>query len=152
MAREVPATRCWEDVAVGDELTPLTLPIPYTRAIQNVGAGRDWMRGHHEPAYAQRQGQATIFLNTTFHQALIDRVVTDWAGPRSFIQRRTLQMRSPLLAGDEASGSGKVIELRDAGPAGYALVVVEVALAHARGVTSTARVIVRLPRRGAGRA
>jgi hypothetical protein len=139
--------RYWDDVVVGQTLTPVTLDINYTRAIQNVAASRDWMRGHHDPDYARRQGQPTVFLNTTFHQALVDRLVTDWAGPHCFIQRRTLQMVDALLAGDVARAEGEVIEMVDCGDGEYGLIVANVHVAHARGTSSKARVMFRLPRR-----
>ena len=142
-------TRCWESVVVGDILPPVELDITYTRAIQNVAAGRDWMRGHHDPDYARHQGQATVFLNTTFHQALIDRAVTDWSGPHGFIRRRILQMIRPLLAGDKASVTGHIVQLLDDSGPQHGSIVAEVALASGTGLCSKARVVLRLPRRNA---
>lgn len=98
----------WEDVKEGEELPAVTLDVPYGRVIMNVAATRDFFAGHNNPFYAQSQGQKTIYVSTMFLQAFVDRVVTDWAGPRAFIRRRRLQIRGSVFAGDAITGTATV--------------------------------------------
>lgn len=100
------------EIAIGDPIGEIRLDVSYARVIRNVAAGRDFMRGHHEPAFAREQGVRTIYVNTFFHQALVDRLMTDWAGPTAFIARRKIMMRQPICAGDVAVASGRVVALR----------------------------------------
>ena len=137
----------WEDVAKGMSLPTVRLHVTHARAIQNVAAGRDYMRGHLEPAYARRQGQGDIFVNTTFHQAFVDRVVSDWAGPLMFIVRRRMQMADAIVAGDTIEGSGRVLQVRE-DDRGRGLVDVLVNVSTARGRCTQAKVTVHLHKRG----
>lgn len=137
----------WDDVHKGDVLPPIQLHITHARAIQNVGAGRDFMRGHMEAGYAQRQGIADVFVNTTFHQAFVDRVVTDWAGPLSFIVRRRMQMADAIVAGDTIVGEGRVMQVRE-DERGRALADVLVNVSNGRARCTQAKVTVQLRRRG----
>jgi acyl dehydratase len=98
----------WEDLQEGAVLPAITLLVDYRHAIMHVGAGRDYMPGHHNPEYARAQGLPTVFLNTLFHQSFVDRVMTEWAGPAAFIVRRKLNMIGSICADDEIVGAGKI--------------------------------------------
>jgi hypothetical protein len=98
----------WEEIREGDLLPRVDIEITFRRVIMTPAATWDYMPGHHEPDYAQRQGQKTIFLNAFFLQGFIDRVVTSWAGPQTFIAKRKMTMITSIYAGDTAYGVGKV--------------------------------------------
>lgn len=104
--------RYWEDVREGESLPPIVLEISYKRVIMNTATGRDYMRGHHDPEFARQQGVRTIYMNTFFHQAFVDRIMTDWAGPAAFIARRKIAMRASICAGDTVIGEGRVARRR----------------------------------------
>ncbi len=63
----------FDDVAVGDEITPVSIPVTYKRICMNAAATWDWFPGHHDPEYARSQGQQTIYLSTLFFHGFIDR-------------------------------------------------------------------------------
>lgn len=100
----------WEDVAEGYRFSVPLMHVSYRHLINHVGAGRDYMRGHHDPTYAHEQGQRDIYPNTLFHQSMVDRVMTDWAGPRSFIARRKIAMRGSIYPGDDLRGEAEVVK------------------------------------------
>jgi len=102
---------CWEDAKEGDAVTPVRLHISYSRVVMNAGTSRDYMRGHHDPEYARTQGVKTIYMNSLFHFAFVDRLMTDWAGPQSFIARRKIVMRGSICAGDTIIGQGRVLRV-----------------------------------------
>lgn len=98
----------WEDAQVGFELPPVHMDITLRKCVLHVAAGWDYMPGHHDAEYARSQGTRTVFLNTLFHQSFVDRVVTDWAGPRTFINRRKIAMKAAICAGDHIIGTARV--------------------------------------------
>lgn len=98
----------WNDVAVGVDLPVISVDVTYKMAILHVAGGWDYMPGHHEPEYARRQGVKNIFLNTLFHQSMVDRTITDWAGPLTFLLRRKIAMRGQIYPGDTIKGVAKV--------------------------------------------
>ena len=76
--------------------------------VLDAASTQDYFPGHHNPDYARHQGQKNIYLNTMAIEGFIDRVVTDWAGPHTFIRKRQMQMRASIYAGDVMSGEGRV--------------------------------------------
>ena len=101
-------SRVWGEVAEGDELPELEMPISYRRVIQDVAATRDFFPGHHDPAYAKKQQVKDIYLNTMFLQGLVDRYVSDWSGPEAFIRKRKIHMQMSIAAGDTVKINGRV--------------------------------------------
>ena len=135
----------WEDVEMGQDLPPIAMPITHTRVCQNAAATWDWFPGHHDPGYARRQGQETIYLSTLFFHGFVDRLVTDWAGPAAFIRRRRIRMVQSLYAGRTATARGRVTAVREEGAQG--LVDIEAGVESEDGLCVPAWVTVELPRR-----
>jgi len=53
----------------------------------NPGATGDYFPGHYDPDYARRQGQPTIYANSLHVFGMLDRAVSEWAGPHSLLLR-----------------------------------------------------------------
>jgi acyl dehydratase len=134
----------WQDVQAGSQLPEVTIEISYRRVVMNAAATWDWFPGHHDPFYAREQGQRTIYLSTLFFQGLVDRLVTDWAGPRAFIRRRKIEMRRSIYAGQVARASGRAARVYEDDGAG--LVDVEAEVGSDEGPCVLAAVTVELPR------
>ena len=105
----------FEDIAVGDTLTPVSIEISYKRICMNAASTWDWFPGHHDPDYARSQGQRTIYLSTLFFHGFIDRGLNEWAGPDALIRRRRISMIRSIYPGQTATLSGKVVAKRDDG-------------------------------------
>src|SRR6478735_2205824 len=45
----------WQDISVGDEVTPLEIPITTTMIVAGAVATRDFMPVHHDRDYAKQQ-------------------------------------------------------------------------------------------------
>jgi len=99
---------CWEDVEPGAALPEINLPITFHKVVMTPFSTWDFFPGHNEPDYARAQGQKSIYLNTLTLQGFADRVVTDWAGPATFIARRRMTMKASAYVGDVLSGGGAV--------------------------------------------
>lgn len=130
-------------IELGMAIPPLVEEITYRRVIMNPGATGDYFPGHYDPEYARRQGQPTIYANSLHLFGLLDRAVTDWAGPRSFLLRRNVRLHSSMYAGDTVTVSGVVTDKRIDGDAH----VVDLDLTmtnHEGGTICTAKLTVRL--------
>ena len=90
------------------EIPPVVDTITARRVIQNPGATGDYFPGHWDPDYARRQGQRAIYANSLHIFGLLDRAVTEWAGPRSFLMRRNVRLVSSMYAGDTVTVTGVV--------------------------------------------
>jgi acyl dehydratase len=105
--------RFYEDVQPGDELPRVEDLITYRRVIMNPATTWDYFPGHHDPSYARSQGQPTIYVNTMHFLGFIDRLIIEWAGPRSFLVRRKVSTQMSIYAGDTMVGSGRVLDTRE---------------------------------------
>jgi len=101
------------DVAGSSELPVVTMPVTLGRCVLNAAATRDFFPGHHDRDYARSQGARDVYLNTMFFQGLVDRVITDWAGPDTWVTFRRLSMVAPACVGDLLSTSGRVTAERE---------------------------------------
>jgi acyl dehydratase len=110
-AAELPQ-RYAEEVEVGAALPTVEDEITYRRVIMNPATTWDYFPGHHDPAYARAQGQPTIYVNTMHFLGFIDRMVSEWAGPRSFLVRRKVSTHLSIYAGDTMVGRGHVVARR----------------------------------------
>jgi acyl dehydratase len=98
----------WDDVADGESIPSVVDEITARRVVQNPGATGDYFPGHWDPDYARRQGQRAIYANSLHIFALLDRAITDWAGPASFLMRRNVRLMSSMYAGDIVTATGTV--------------------------------------------
>ena len=73
----------WRDINVGDEVTPLEIPVTATVIVAGAIASRDFMPVHHDPEFAKKQGSPNMFMNILTTNGLCTRVLTDWAGPEA---------------------------------------------------------------------
>lgn len=134
----------WDALKVGQVLPPLRFEISSRHAMMHVGANRDYMRDHYDLDYVRSRGHPQLYVNTLFHQSLVDRLVIDWSGPSAFLARRRLRMLGPLYVGDTVHGSGEVTNLRT--ECGALLIDVKVLLVTTRGPSAEAEVTLRMAR------
>jgi acyl dehydratase len=134
----------WDDVNEGDAIPRVTTEVSLKRVIMDAAATWDYFPGHHNVDYAREQGQKTIYINTMFFQGFIDRVVTDWAGPQTWIVRRKMTMQRSIYAGDTMFGEGKVTR-KWVDDDGRRLIDVDIAVGNDDGVACPASATILLP-------
>jgi hypothetical protein len=83
------------EVAVGDELPALTLPITRTLIVSGAIASRDYQDVHHDSVLARERGSKDIFMNILTTNGLVGRYVTDWSGPRSRLVDVNIRLGAP---------------------------------------------------------
>ena len=90
-----------DQVSVGDALSELTHDVTATTVVLGALASRDWRPMHHDYRFAtERNGTRDIFLNTPNQLAWIERVITDWTGPKGRLGRVSFRMQDPVFPGD----------------------------------------------------
>jgi acyl dehydratase len=108
----------WEDIQVGDEVTPLQLSISATRIVAGAIATRDFMPVHHDRAYANSQGAPDIFMNILSTNAYCSRFLTDWAGPETMVKRLSIRLGVPVFPQSTLTFAGTVTAVSRSGDEG----------------------------------
>ncbi|CNE58096.1 acyl dehydratase [Mycobacterium tuberculosis] len=130
----------FDDVAVGEELPELSIPLTRTLIVATAIASRDYQDVHHDPSLAVERGSKDVFMNILTTNGLVDRYVTSWAGPAAVVKAIKIRLGAPNYPGDTMVLTGTVTEKRDGGR-----VEVEVRGGNAIGPHVTGTVVVQLP-------
>lgn len=96
------------EAAEGDRLPDLALPLTRSMITAAALATQDYTPLHHDPDIARDQGSADIFLNILTSIGLVQRYVTDWAGPAARVHAIELRLGAPAYAGDTLTLTGAV--------------------------------------------
>ncbi|MGW2312716.1 MaoC family dehydratase [Actinomadura luteofluorescens] len=134
-------TRSYEDVAVGEELPELSVPLTRTMIVATALASRDYQDVHHDPSLAVERGSRDVFMNILTTNGLVDRYVTAWAGPAAVVKAIRIRLGAPNYPGDTMVLTGTVAAKDDPGRR------VEIAVrgVNAIGPHVTGTVMVELP-------
>jgi hypothetical protein len=131
------------DVAVGDALPPLVLPITRTLIVAGALASRDYQDVHHDGVLAQQRGSKDIFMNILTTNGLVGRFVTDWAGPGARLEQVNIRLGAPNYPDCTMTLTGEV-RMVDPDDSGGGVVTVAVRGANDLGDHVTGTVVVRL--------
>ncbi|WP_458859477.1 hotdog family protein, partial [Mycobacteroides abscessus] len=71
---------------VGEKLPELKLEGTPTFIVSTALATRDFQDVHHDRDLAQAKGSKDIFINILSDTGLVERFVTDWAGPAARVK------------------------------------------------------------------
>ncbi|MBC6448290.1 MaoC family dehydratase [Actinokineospora sp. HBU206404] len=126
-------------VAVGDTLPELVIEVTPTFVVSTAFATRDYQDVHHDRDAAVERGSKDIFLNILTDTGLVQRFVTDWAGPNALVRDIAIRLGVPCYAYETLTFTGHVSE-RDG-----KLVVVDVVGRNSIGDHVTGTVRVELP-------
>lgn len=108
----------YDTVTIGDELTPLPIPLDRSLIVAAAIASRDYQDVHHDPELAQAKGSKDIFMNILTTNGLIGRYVTDWAGPDAVIKSVAIRLGAPNYPGDTMTLTGTVTGKEDGADGG----------------------------------
>ena len=100
-------------IEVGTTLPPLTIDATPTFIVSTALATRDFQDVHHDRDLAQAKGSKDIFVNILTDTGLVERFVTDWAGPSSRIRSIKLTLGVPWYAYDSLTFTGDVTGVDD---------------------------------------
>lgn len=100
-------------VQVGTKLPELQLYGDPTFIVSTAIATRDYQDVHHDRDKAQAKGSKDIFVNILTDTGLVQRFITDWAGPTAVIRSIALRLGVPWYAYDTVTFRGGVTEISD---------------------------------------
>ncbi|GAB2716547.1 MaoC family dehydratase [Nocardia thraciensis] len=95
-------------VQAGSMLPELVVHADPTFVVSTALATRDFQDVHHDRDKAVERGSKDIFVNILTDTGLVQRFVTDWAGPGARVKSLELRLGVPLYAGDTLTLSGTV--------------------------------------------
>jgi hypothetical protein len=95
-------------VQVGTVLPKLTIHADPTFIVSTAIATRDYQDVHHDRDKAQAKGSKDIFVNILTDTGLVQRYLTDWAGPAARIRSIGLRLGVPWYAYDTTTFTGEV--------------------------------------------
>ncbi|GEM31712.1 MaoC family dehydratase [Nocardia neocaledoniensis] len=126
-------------LAVGTALPELVIHADPTFVISTALATRDFQDVHHDRDKAVERGSSDIFVNILTDTGLVQRFVTDWAGPTAVVKSIALRLGVPLYSGDTLTLSGTVTEVSGA------QVTIDVRGRDSLGEHITATAVISLP-------
>jgi hypothetical protein len=139
-----PTTLRFEDVAVGDTLPELDIPLTRTLIVSTAIASRDYQDVHHDSVLAVKRGSKDIFMNILSTNGLVGRYVTDWTGPGAVLTDVKIRLGAPNYPDDTMTLTGSVSakdEAVDAGGKGGVEVTLRGANSLGDHVTGTVRLL-----------
>lgn len=138
---ELPPTLAAGRVRVGDSLPEWHVHATPTFVISTAIATRDFQDVHHDRDAARARGSQDIFVNILTSTGLVQRYVTDWAGPEALVRGVAIRLGAPCYAYDTLRFFGQVTDRVT--EAGEERVLVEVVGRGGLGdhVTGTVRIV-----------
>ncbi len=100
-------------IDVGTKLPELSLYGDPTFIVSTAIATRDYQDVHHDRDKAQAKGSKDIFVNILTDTGLVQRYITDWAGPTAMIKSIGLRLGVPWYAYDTVTFKGEVTAVED---------------------------------------
>ena len=98
------------DYRIGDRLPELAIPIDRTTITAAAIASQDFEDVHHDPGKAADRGTPDIFMSINSTNGLVDRYITDWAGPEARIASVKLRLGVPMFPGDTLTFTGEIVD------------------------------------------
>jgi len=83
------------DISADATLPPWVLPVVPTQIVAGALATRDFQDVHHDRDLAVKKGSKDIFFNINTSVGLMERYVTDWAGPEAMITALRVRLGAP---------------------------------------------------------
>jgi len=116
-------------------LPELEIKVTPTVVVSTAIATRDFYPVHHDKELAIRSGGKDIFLNILATTGLVQRYVTDWAGPDALVRAVSIRLGVPCYANDTLTFSGMLADAE----AGEQLIMVTGRCSLGEHVTGTVR-------------
>jgi acyl dehydratase len=88
-------------------LPELVIDVTPTFVVASAIATRDFQDVHHDKDRAIERGAENIFVNILTTTGLVQRYVTDWAGPQALVRKVAIRLGVPCYAGDTLTFSGQ---------------------------------------------
>jgi acyl dehydratase len=107
----VPARVRFDDVAVGDELPPLSKVMKREEIKAYADASGDQNPLHQDEAFARSVGFPGIIAHGMFTMAHLAKAVTDWVGDPGALKRLQVQFRQVVFMDETIVARGRITGL-----------------------------------------
>jgi acyl dehydratase len=127
----------FEDIAVGDEVTPLVRgPMTPVHLMRWSAAIENWHRIHYDQTFAiEHDGLPGLLVNGSWKQHFLVQMMREWLGPQGWLARIGFQFRKMNVAGETLTAWGRVTETSERDGLGF--VVCEIGIRNDAGEEST---------------
>lgn len=135
----------YDDIEVGDQLPPLSMPVHRLDLIRYAGASNDFNEIHWNESFATAVGLPNVIAHGMLTMALASRVVTDWLGDPGAVTDYSVRFTRPVVVPDP---EGTVLDVAGQihSKDGDGLIVVSLtATVGGQTVLARARVTARVP-------
>ena len=103
--------RRFEEIQIGDEITPLVKEIGMARMMAYGAATWDFIRLHYDADYARELGFEAPFVDGQMMGGFLTQHVQDWAGPGAFLRKLAFRNRVMAYPGDSLTCHGVVTDV-----------------------------------------
>ena len=147
-ARRLESSLCFEDVQVGDEITPLRKEITLPQMVFYAAATWDFHRYHYDQEFVREKGFPQPFVDGQNLGSFLAQMLVDWTGDPGVITKLGFRFRNFAFPGDVLTCKGSVTGKSDAD--GESLVECELAIEKQDGSMALApgHATLKLPSRG----
>ncbi|GAA4859563.1 MaoC family dehydratase [Saccharopolyspora cebuensis] len=133
------------EIAVGDQLPPLEVPVTREDLVRYAGASGDFNPIHWNERFATEVGLPGVIAHGMFTMALAGRLVSEWTGDPADVLRFSVRFTRPVVVADDGVGAtvelgGKVAAINEDGTAKITIT----ARSAGQGVLGGANALVRL--------
>ena len=101
----------FEDILIGDEITPLVKELGMARMMAYGAATWDFIRLHYDADYARELGFEAPFVDGQMMGGFLTQHVQDWAGPGAFLRKLAFRNRVMAYPGDSLTCHGVVTDV-----------------------------------------
>jgi acyl dehydratase len=138
----------FEDIVVGAEITTREYgPLTIVDTVRWAGVQENWQHLHFDRDHVrEHNGLKTFIASGAYRQALLMRMLTDWIGPRGWLQKISIRHTYSTFEGDTMRFSAKIAETSSNGSDSFVICDLEGTNQENRQIL-TGRCTVILPRR-----
>ena len=101
-------TRSVGELHEGDQVPAVAIPITTTLVVAGALMTLDYFDGHHDRDMAVQRGSKDVFMNIHTSAGLIERFISDWAGPAAIWRNLRLRLGAPNYPGDTMTLTGSL--------------------------------------------
>ncbi|HEX9032385.1 MAG TPA: OB-fold domain-containing protein, partial [Streptosporangiaceae bacterium] len=91
-------------------LPEMAVDVSATFVVASALATRDFTPVHHDRDLAVANGSKDIFVNILTDNGLVQRFLSQWAGPQSLLRQTKVRLGVPCYAGDTLTFTGRVTD------------------------------------------
>jgi acyl dehydratase len=98
----------YQDVDIGEEISPLVKEPTTTQLVMWAGASGDYNPIHYDKDFAQGRGLAGVIVPGQLTGAFLGQMMTDWIGEEGSLRRLSCSYKGMSYPGEKITCQGKV--------------------------------------------